>query len=176
MEGPAWRRSTWRRAQPSRHSSSRSSDRWRPTTRRDGGSTRRIERETAGEPECLLFTDQMGVANHEVNAFQRVADVAICQKRNSEGFGLVVAETLFEGHRDDRQAGRRSRSNWRTGSQLLLRRPGRSRSSSHARPSYWENPVLARGLVRPGATHVRDRFLLPRLLRDQSPSCGGVAG
>ncbi len=38
----------------------------------------------------------MGVADHEVNAFQRVADVAI-QKSIREGFGLVVSETLWKG-------------------------------------------------------------------------------
>lgn len=47
-------------------------------------------------PDCHLLTNQMGVTAHEVNALQRVADVAI-QKSIREGFGLVVSETLWKG-------------------------------------------------------------------------------
>ena len=35
-----------------------------------------LERATALEEDCFLLTNQMGVAAHEVNALQRVADVA----------------------------------------------------------------------------------------------------
>ncbi len=43
-----------------------------------------------------IFTNFMGVADIQVNAFQRVADVVI-QKSKKEGFGLVVSETLWKG-------------------------------------------------------------------------------
>ena len=57
---------------------------------------REIERATRGEPDCLLLSNQIGVNAHEVNALQRVADVAV-QKSVREGFGLVVSETLWKG-------------------------------------------------------------------------------
>jgi trehalose synthase len=122
-----------------------------------------IERETAGEPSCLLFTDQMGVASHEVNAFQRVADVAI-QKSTREGFGLVVAETLWKGTAI--VAGR-------AGGIPVQVEDGVSGYLAESLDEFvvrttelLEDPVRARELGAAGAVRVRGRFLLPRLLRD----------
>ena len=92
-----------------------------------------IERETADEPECLLFTDQMGVANHEVNAFQRVADVAI-QQEHPRGIRACRRRDPLEGHRDDRRpSGRNSGPTRNTESAATW--PGRSTKKSNARSS-----------------------------------------
>jgi trehalose synthase len=123
----------------------------------------RIEREVAGEPACLLLTDQMGVANHEVNAFQSVADVAL-QKSVREGFGLVVAETLWKG--TAMVAGR-------AGGIPVQLEDGVNGYLADSVEEFTdrvvellEDPALARMLGAAGATRVRERFLLPRLLCD----------
>lgn len=122
-----------------------------------------IERATAAEPSCMLFTDQMGVASHEVNAFQRVADVAL-QKSIREGFGLVVAETLWKG--TAMVAGR-------AGGIPVQLEDGVGGYLAESLDDFvsrvtglLEDPVLARELGAAGAVRVRERFLLPRLLRD----------
>jgi trehalose synthase len=103
------------------------------------------------------------VASHEVNAFQRVADVAI-QKSTREGFGLVVAETLWKGTAI--VAGR-------AGGIPVQVEDGVSGYLAESLDEFvvrttelLEDPVRARELGAAGAVRVRGRFLLPRLLRD----------
>jgi trehalose synthase len=127
-----------------------------------------IEAETAEEPSCLLLTDQMGVANHEVNAFQRVADVAI-QKSIREGFGLVVfglvvSETLWKG--TAMVAGRAGGipAQLEDGTAGYLAESAEDFASRVT--ELLQNPVRAEEMGAAGAERVRRRFLLPRLLRD----------
>lgn len=49
-----------------------------------------------GDPDIHLYTNLDGVADREVNAFQRVSQV-ILQKSLREGFGLTVSEALWKG-------------------------------------------------------------------------------
>jgi trehalose synthase len=122
-----------------------------------------IEKETAGEPACLLFTNQMGVASHEVNAFQLVADVAI-QKSIREGFGLVVSETLWKGTAmvAGRAGGIPEQLQDGVGGFLA-----ESVEEFAARlTELLEDPLRAGEIGAAGAEAVRERFLLPRLLRD----------
>ncbi len=56
---------------------------------------RTILNETAADPEIHVLTNFTGVGNLEVNAFQSRSDVVL-QKSLREGFGLVVAETLWK--------------------------------------------------------------------------------
>jgi len=122
-----------------------------------------IESETATEPSCLLLTDQMGVANHEVNAFQRVADVAI-QKSTREGFGLVVSETLWKGTAmvAGRAGGIPEQLQDGVGGYLAA-----SVDEFASRVTeLLEDPLRAEEMGAAGARRVRERFLLPRLLRD----------
>jgi len=122
-----------------------------------------IEAETAEEPSCLLLTDQMGVANHEVNAFQRVADVAI-QKSIREGFGLVVSETLWKG--TAMVAGRAGGipAQLEDGTAGYLAESAEDFASRVT--ELLQNPIRAEEMGAAGAERVRQRFLLPRLLRD----------
>lgn len=123
-----------------------------------------IEQETRGEPDCFLFTDQMGVAGHEVNAFQRVADVVV-QKSIREGFGLIVSETLWKGTAV--VAGR-------AGGIPLQLDDGVSGYLATSVDEFaacvielLEQPARAREFGVAGMHAVRERFLMPRLLRDQ---------
>lgn len=122
-----------------------------------------IEAETAGEPACLLLTNQMGVAGHEVNAFQRVADVAI-QKSIREGFGLVVSETLWKGTAmvAGRAGGIPEQLRDGVGGYLA----GSVEEFASRTAELLEDPLRAEGMGAGGAETVRERFLLPRLLRD----------
>ncbi|RMF88064.1 MAG: glycosyltransferase [Nitrospinota bacterium] len=56
---------------------------------------KRIRTLGEADPDLYLFTNLTGVGSHEVNAFQRVADVVV-QKSIREGFGLVVSEALWK--------------------------------------------------------------------------------
>jgi trehalose synthase len=51
--------------------------------------------EARRDPEIHVFTNLVGVGNVEVNAFQRLSQVAI-QKSIREGFGLVVSEAMWK--------------------------------------------------------------------------------
>ncbi|HXE46332.1 MAG TPA: glycosyltransferase [Conexibacter sp.] len=123
-----------------------------------------IARETVSENACFLLTDQMGVTSHEVNALQRVADVAI-QKSVREGFGLIVSETQWKG--TALVAGHAG------GIPLQLEDGVTGRFASTIGEfaacvvELLEDPATAHAMGTAGIQRVRERFLLPRLLHDQ---------
>ncbi len=55
-----------------------------------------IREVAAIDADIHILTNLTGVGAHEVNSFQRVADVVV-QKSIREGFGLVVSEALWKG-------------------------------------------------------------------------------
>lgn len=55
-----------------------------------------VQQEAAKDDDLCVFTNLGGVGSMEVNAFQRVCDLAI-QKSLREGFGLVVSEAFWKG-------------------------------------------------------------------------------
>ena len=123
-----------------------------------------VQREARGEEGFFLFTDQMGVSHHEVNAMQRVADVVV-QKSTREGFGLIVSETLWKG--TPIVAGR-------AGGIPSQLEDGRSGFLAETIEEFagrvvelLRDPVLAKELGTAGVHRVRERFLIPRLLRDR---------
>jgi trehalose synthase len=125
---------------------------------------REVEQQTRGEHDCFLLTNQMGVASHEVNSLQRVADVAI-QKSIREGFGLIVSETLWKG--TPMVAGR-------AGGIPIQLQDGISGYLAESVDEFAERVTLlledadsARELGATGRAAVRDAFLMPRLLHDQ---------
>ncbi len=128
------------------------------------GIYRELEDRVRGERDCLLLTNQMGVNAHEVNALQRVADVAV-QKSTREGFGLVVSETLWKG--TAMVAGR-------AGGIPVQLEDGRCghlatgvAEFSARVVSLLEHPARAREMGVEGHRRVRERFLITRLLRDE---------
>ena len=123
-----------------------------------------IARQTLTEPDCLLLTDQMGVGGHEVNALQRVADVAI-QKSIREGFGLIVSETQWKG--TALAAGRAGGIPLQLEDGVTGRLATTVDEFAEAVTGLLEDPVTAHAMGTAGTQRVRERFLLPRLLLDQ---------
>jgi trehalose synthase len=116
------------------------------------------------DPLIHVFTNLTGVGNVEVNCLQRQASVVI-QKSIREGFGLVVSEALWKGtpivagkaggiplQMPDGVGGYLVESVEETAERLA---------------ELLTNPVLARRLGHLGHEHVKEHFLLPRLLADE---------
>ncbi len=124
----------------------------------------RVEEQAANDPDLFVFTNLAGVGSMEVNVFQRGCDVVI-QKSLREGFGLVVSEALWK--EKPVVAGKaggipmqipdpfhkylvESVEDCATRVLDLLKRPGERGEFGRA-----------------GREHVRQHFLLPRLVRDE---------
>jgi trehalose synthase len=125
---------------------------------------RTIQEEVAGDPAIHLFTNLNGVGAHEVNAFQRVADVVV-QKSIREGFGLVVSEAVWK--QTPVVAGN-------TGGIPLQVQNGVGGFLVDSIEECAEKALRlllhtdeAEAIARRGWEHVREGFLLPRLLRDE---------
>ncbi len=123
-----------------------------------------IREEQKKESDFHIFTNLTGVGAHEVNCFQRVADVVV-QKSIREGFGLVVAEALWKG--TPVVAGN-------TGGIPLQMQNGiggflvDSVEECAERVAYpLTHSDEAESVARKGWEKVRDNFLMPRLLRDE---------
>ncbi|MBI5310586.1 MAG: glycosyltransferase [Actinobacteria bacterium] len=132
-----------------------------------------IEAEIRDERDAFLFTDQMGVNGFEVNAFQHVADVVV-QKSIREGFGLVVSEALWKGAAI--VAGRAGGipTQLRDGESGLL--AGDTEDFAARVVELLRRPDLAREYGAKGIADVRERFLMPRLVRDQLKMLAELVG
>jgi trehalose synthase len=124
----------------------------------------RVEEESANDPDMYVFTNLGGVGSMEVNVFQRGCDVVI-QKSLREGFGLVVSEALWKGK--PVVAGR-------AGGIPMQFPPGFERYLVESVESCAEQvlhllqyPGERGAFGRAGREHVRQHFLLPRLVRDE---------
>jgi trehalose synthase len=125
---------------------------------------RELEHEIRSEEGCFLLSNQMGVTGHEVNSLQRVADVAI-QKSIREGFGLIVSETLWKG--TAMVAGRAGGIPLQITDGINGYLAGTVEEFGDRVTSLLKDPGTARRLGTAGRRAVRERYLLPRLLRDQ---------
>jgi trehalose synthase len=123
-----------------------------------------LEGEVSGERDCYLLTNQMGVTAHEVNALQRVADIAV-QKSVREGFGLVVSETLWKG--TAMVAGRAGGIPTQLEDGVSGRLATGVGEFAAAACDLLEHHALARELGAAGRRRVHDEFLITRLLHDQ---------
>jgi trehalose synthase len=123
-----------------------------------------VQKETADDDDVFVFTNLGGVGSMEVNAFQRASDLVI-QKSLREGFGLVVSEAFWKGKAI--VAGRAGG--------IPMQFP-----AGYDRYLVGDEDELASRIVelvgdpeRRGAfgqtarEHIRKKFLLPRLLRDE---------
>ena len=122
-----------------------------------------VEKVSHDDPSIHLLTNLDGIGNLEVNALQRFANSAI-QKSLREGFGLVVAETLWKETPIVAS---------RTGG-IPLQMPDGQRClvcsvEECAEQLVWllHNPVEAKALARQGKNLVRKRFLLTRMIADE---------
>ena len=118
----------------------------------------------AGDPDIFILSNLNNVGSVEVNAFQ-VHSAAVIQKSIREGFGLTVTEALWKARPTvgGRAGGivaqiRDGETGWLVDS-VRASAPTRAGRSSTTRPR-----AAARG--RRGKEDVRQRFLMPRLLRD----------
>ncbi|MGZ3460184.1 MAG: glycosyltransferase [Archangium sp.] len=123
-----------------------------------------IRAATANDHLIHVFTNFAGVGNVEVNAFQSLSDVVI-QKSLREGFGLVVSEALWKG--TPVVAGR-------VGGIPMQLPPGTGgllvdsvEECADALLHLLRHPEEAHALGESGREHVRQRFLMPRLLLDE---------
>jgi trehalose synthase len=124
---------------------------------------RAILEQTAADPDIHVLTNFTGIGNLEVNAFQARSQVVL-QKSLREGFGLVVAETLWKG--TPVVAGR-------AGGIPLQMPPG---VGGHLVDSIedcveWtvsllRNRATAAALGQAGHAHIGKHFLITRLLED----------
>lgn len=121
-----------------------------------------IMKEDAKDPNLFVFTNLTGVSNIEVNAFQRIADVVI-QKSIREGFGLVISEALYK--KTPVVAGRAG------GIPLQIDEGGflvNSIEECAERITYLiKNPEIAEQMGAAGSNHIKENFLLPRLIKDE---------
>ncbi len=123
-----------------------------------------VEEEVADDPDIFVFTNLGGVGSMEVNLFQRGCDVVI-QKSLREGFGLVVSEAF-----------------WKEKPVVAGNAGGIPMQFPEGFNRYLINTVeqcagaIVQLLKRPGERaafgrvareHVRQHFLLPRLVRDE---------
>ncbi len=125
---------------------------------------REVSDAAARDPLIHIYTNLTGVGNVEVNAFQRLSEVVV-QKSIREGFGLVVSESLWKGTPvvAGRAGGIPMQMPEGTGGRLVTS----TEECARALLELLADRELAHGLGTSGREHVREHFLLPRLLRDE---------
>ena len=128
---------------------------------------------TAAEKDPLvhIFTNLTGVGNVEVNAFQRLSRVVI-QKSIREGFGLVVSEALWKGTPvvAGRAGGLPMQMPDGTGGYLVQT----VEETASRMLELLREPDEAARLAGLGQAHVKQHFLLPRLIADELRLIGEV--
>jgi trehalose synthase len=123
-----------------------------------------LSEQTENDPLIHVYTNLTGASNIEVNAFQRLSDV-IVQKSIREGFGLVVSESLWKGTPvvAGRAGGIPIQMPEGVGGMLV----DSVQECADAMLELLRDRELAQRLGESGRAHVRERFLLPRLLMDE---------
>ena len=123
-----------------------------------------VSEHAAEDPRIHLYTNLTGVGNVEVNAFQRLSEVVV-QKSIREGFGLVVSESLWKGTPvvAGRAGGIPIQMPEGVGGLLV----DSVEECAAAMLRLLSDRVLARQLGQSGCAHVREHFLLPRLLMEE---------
>jgi trehalose synthase len=117
----------------------------------------------AGDPDIFILSNLNNIGSVEVNAFQ-VHSAAAIQKSIREGFGLTVTEALWKA---------RPTIGGRAGGIVAQIKDGATgwlvdspEECADACREILDDPVAAAGCGRRGKEDVRERFLMPRLLRD----------
>lgn len=125
---------------------------------------RDIVAETQADPDIHVLTNLTGVGNMEVNAFQCCSDVVL-QKSLKEGFGLVVSETLWKGTPvvASRAGGIPLQMPKGTGGYLV----DSIDECVEQTVRLLRNPREAQELGMLGRHHVKEHFLITRLLSDE---------
>jgi len=126
-----------------------------------------VERKAKGTPDIFLFSnaDQIGSLKVDifVNAFQTASDI-ILQKSIREGFNLSVTEAMWKGKAviGGNVGGIKLQiENGKNG--FLVSSP---KEAAKRIVQLIKNPQLAEKLGEAARETVREKFLMPRLLRD----------
>lgn len=124
-----------------------------------------IEHEVADDADIHVLTNFTGIGHTEVNAFQRQSNIVI-QKSIREGFGLVVSETLWKGVAvvSSAHAGGIPLQMPDGVGGILVRD---DEEYVEACTRLLKDQHLAQELGARGQAHVREHFLITRLLRDE---------
>ncbi len=123
-----------------------------------------LSEQAEGDPLIHIYTNLTGASNVEVNAFQRLSDVVV-QKSIREGFGLVVSESLWKGTPvvAGRAGGIPMQMPDGVGGVLV----DSVEQCATAMLELLRDTELAEQLGASGRAHVREHFLLPRLLMQE---------
>jgi trehalose synthase len=123
-----------------------------------------IVQETRGDMDIHVLTNFIGVGNAEVNAFQCCSNVVL-QKSIREGFGLVVSETLWKGTAvvAGRAGGIPLQMPEGTGGYLI----DSIEECVEKTVRLLRDPREAEELGAAGREHVRNHFLITRVLADE---------
>jgi len=120
--------------------------------------------EAVKDGSMMLFSNLTGVGNMEVNAFQRASDV-IVQKSIREGFGLVVAEALWK--ETPVIAGNAGGIPLQMTGELSDYLVDNIEDCAEKIVYLLQNPSERKRVGELGRETVREKFLLPRLARDE---------
>jgi len=123
-----------------------------------------VNEEADKDPDIHIFSNLTGVGNMEVNAFQSASGVVI-QKSIKEGFGLVVAEALWNG--TPVVAGNTGGIPLQMTGELEQYLITSIEECAEKVVYLLEHPDIAHELGQKGREHIRENFLMPRLLRDE---------
>jgi len=130
-----------------------------------------VAQEASGDPDIHVLTNITGVGNMEVNAFQQHSNVVL-QKSIREGFGLIVSETLWKG--TPLVAGR-------VGGIPMQMPEEDGRYLVQTNDEYVErvlellsDPRARQEVGARGRAHVRENFLITRLLADELRLLGSL--
>jgi trehalose synthase len=122
-----------------------------------------IKKYAKEDPNIFILTNLDGVGPLEVNAFQCASNILL-QKSIKEGFGLTVSEALWKG---------KPVIGGNCGGITVQIKQGKSgylvntpRSCATKITHLLKNPKLALEMGEYGKETVREKFLMPRLLRD----------
>ena len=123
-----------------------------------------INEEADRDEDIHVFSNLRGVGNMEVNAFQTASDVVI-QKSIKEGFGLVVSEALWK--RTPVVAGNAGGIPLQMTNRLSEYLVDTVEECAEKVAYLILHPELAKELGEEGREHIKDNFLMPRLVRDE---------
>ncbi len=118
------------------------------------------------DPDITVATNLTGIGNTEVNVFQRKSDVVV-QKSIREGFGLIVSETLWKGTAliAGDTGGIPMQMEGGTGGFLVD--PRDDEEMARRALQLLRDRDLARRLGASGKEHVRQHFLITRMIEDE---------
>ena len=123
-----------------------------------------VNEEADKDPDMHIFSNLTGVGNMEVNAFQSASGVVI-QKSIKEGFGLVVAEALWKG--TPVVAGNVGGIPLQMVGTLSNFLVDTVEECAEKVVCLLEHPEVAEELGKEGMAHIKNNFLMPRLIRDE---------